>query len=371
MSGNPLHTRLCQEYGAEYPIVAFAHTKDVIAAVTNAGGIGVLGAVGLAPEEIRSAIHWIRERVGDKPFGIDLLLPASFVEGNGEDLEAQIPEGHREFVRRLQTENNIPAPKKARTPQDEGIGPEMLRKSRAQLDVVLEERVPIFASALGSPAFLLERAHQVGTKVWGLIGLPRQARREIEAGVDVVIAAGSDAGGHSGSIGTFSLVSEVVKLAEGSQTLVLAAGGVTTGRHLAAAMALGADGVWCGTIWQATNESETEMFLKEQLLRSSSEDAIQSRAMTGKPVRQIRSKWSEAWKQPGAPEPLPMPLQPMLVGDVLQSIRENHMEDWQGVASGQGVGHITTLKPARQVVSDMVEEAEDTLDRLQFDPVGV
>ena len=371
MTGNPLHTRLCEEYGAEYPIVAFAHTKDVIAAVTNAGGIGVLGALSMEPEEIRSAIHWIRERVGDKPFGIDLLLPASFVEGNAEDLEAQIPEAHREFVRRLQSENGIPDPKKPRTAQDTGIGPEMLRRSRAQLDVVLEERVPIFASALGSPAFLLERAHAVGTRVWGLIGLPRQARREIEAGVDVVIAAGSDSGGHSGSIGTFSLVPEVVKLARGSKTLVLAAGGVTTGQHLAAAIALGADGVWCGTIWQATNESETEMFLKEQLLRASGEDAVQSRATTGKPVRQIRSKWTDAWKQPGAPEPLPMPLQPMLVGNIQQSIRENKLEDWQGVASGQGVGQITSIKPARQVVSDMVEEAEDTLERMQIDPVGV
>ena len=371
MTGNPLHTRLCEEYGVEYPLVAFAHTKDVIAAVTNAGGIGVLGAVGLEPEEIRSAIHWIRDRVGDKPFGIDLLLPASFVEGNAEDLEAQIPEAHREFVRRLQHDNNIPAPKTPRDPKDAGIGPDMMRHSRAQLDVVLGERVPIFASALGSPAFLLERAHEVGTKVWGLIGLPRQARREIEAGVDVVIAAGSDSGGHSGSIGTFSLVPEVVKLAEGSKTLVLAAGGVTTGRHLAAAIALGADGVWCGTIWQATNESETEMFLKEQLLRASGEDAVQSRASTGKPVRQIRSKWTEAWKQPGAPDPLPMPLQPMLVGDIQRSIRDHKLEDWQGVASGQGVGHITSIRPARQVVSDIVEEAEDTLERMQIDPVGV
>lgn len=371
MNGNPLHTRLCEEYGVEYPIVAFAHTKDVIAAVTNAGGIGVLGALSMEPEEIRSAVHWIRERVGDKPFGVDLLLPASFVEGNIEDLEAQIPEGHREFVRRLKADNNIPDPKKERSFDAAGVGPEMLRRSRAQLDVVLEERVPIFASALGSPAFLMERAREAGTKIWGLIGLPRQARREIEAGVDVVIAAGSDSGGHSGSIGTFSLVPEVAKLAEGTHTLVLAAGGVTTGRHLAAALALGADGVWCGTIWQATNESETEMFFKEQLLRSNSEDAVQSRASTGKPVRQIRSKWSEAWRQPGAPEPLPMPLQPMLVANIQQAIKDHHLENWQGTPSGQGVGHITAIKPARQVVSDMVEEAEDTLDGLQLDPLGV
>jgi NAD(P)H-dependent flavin oxidoreductase YrpB (nitropropane dioxygenase family) len=368
MSSNPLHTRLCEQYGVEYPLVAFAHTKDVIAAVSRAGGIGVLGAAGLAPEEIRSAIRWIRERVGDRPFGVDLLLPASFVEGNAEDLEAQIPEGHREFVRQLQRDNQIPDPKQAERPVS-GIGPEMLRRARAQLDVIFEERVPIFASALGSPAFLLERGHEVGTKIWGLIGLPRQARREIEAGVDVVIAAGSDAGGHSGSIGTFSLVPEVVRLARGTQTLVLAAGGVTTGAHLAAALALGADGVWCGTIWQATNESETEPFQREQLLRASAEDAVQSRATTGKPVRQVRSKWTEAWRQPGAPEPLPMPLQGMLVGDLQRAIKEHKIEEWQGVPAGQGVGQITTVKHASQVVYDMVEDALGTLERLRVEPV--
>jgi len=369
MSGNAMQTRLCEEYGCEYPIVAFAHTKDVIAAVTNAGGIGVLGATGSTPEEIRSAVRWIRERVGDKPFGVDLLVPASFVEGSLEDLEAQIPDEHRSFVERLQREGEIPDPKTP--PPWRGIRADLLRRAHQQVEVVLEERVPIFASGLGSPAFILERAHEIGTKVWGLIGLPRQARREIEAGVDVVIAQGGDAGGHSGTIGTFSLVPEVVKLARGTQTLVLAAGGVTTGAHVAAALALGADGVWCGTIWQATNESETEMALKERILGANAEDAIQSRASTGKPVRQVRSKWTDAWKQPGAPEPLPMPLQGMLIGKVQQSIKDHNLAEWATVPAGQGVGHITQVKPARQVVADLVEEAQDTLDRLTADPVGV
>lgn len=367
MSGDPLRTRLCEEYGCEYPIVAFAHTKDVIAAVTNAGGIGVLGATSSTPEEIRSDVQWIRERVGDKPFGVDLLMPASFVEGNLEDLEAMIPETNREFVEQLQQDNSIPDPK---TPAPwRGISPDLLRRSREQLEVVLEERVPIFASGLGSPAFIIERAHEVGTKVWGLIGLTRQARREIEAGIDVVIAQGGDSGGHSGSVGTFSLVPEAVKLARGTNTLVLAAGGVTTGAHVAASLALGADGVWCGTIWQATNESETKMFLKQRLVDAVTEDAIQSRAVTGKPVRQIRSKWTDAWKQPDAPDALPMPLQGMLVAKIQQSIEDHEVEDWTGIPSGQGVGAINEIKPARQVVWDMMEEAQDAIEGLQLEPV--
>ena len=368
MKGDPLHTRLCDEYGCELPIVAFAHTKDVIAAVTNAGGIGVLGATSQTPDELRSSIRWIRERVGNKPFGIDLLVPASFIEGNPEDLEAMIPQEHRDFVQRLKVENNIPDPKE---PPSQGIDPTLLKRARQSLEVIFEERVPIFASGLGSPAFALEEAHDVGTKVWGLVGLPRQARRQIDAGVDVIIAQGYDSGGHSGTIGTFSLVPEVVEMAEGTNSIILAAGGVATGRHLAAALAMGAQGVWTGTIWLATHESETEMFLKQRLVDAHVEDAIQSRAMSGKPIRQLRSKYSDAWKQPGAPEPLPMPLQPMLVANLQAGIKEAHMEDWMTTPAGQSVLGVRSIRPASQVVLSMAELAQDCLERFEGDAVTV
>jgi NAD(P)H-dependent flavin oxidoreductase YrpB (nitropropane dioxygenase family) len=368
MSSDPLHTRLCDVYGCEVPIVAFAHTKDVIAAVTNAGGIGILGGAGRRPDELRSDIRWIKERVGGRPYGVDLLVPASFVEGNREDLEAMIPQGHRDFVAKLMTDNNIPKPSNAG--RRGGLGPDMLRLAREQLEVLFEEKVPIFASGLGSPAFVVERAHAEGMKVWGLVGLPRQARRQIEAGIDVVIAQGSDSGGHSGTVGTFTLVPEVVRMAEGTKTLVLCGGGVSSGRHLAAALAMGADGVWTGTIWLATHESETEMFLKQRLIESQAEDAIQSRATSGKPIRQLRSKWSDAWKAPGAPDPLPMPLQPMLVGEILEGIRQNRMEDWMTTPAGQSVVGIHSIRPAAEVVYSMVEEAMDQLDRLSGVPVA-
>ncbi len=370
MSANPLHSRLCEEYGCEVPVVAFAHTKDVIAAVTNAGGLGVLGAAGTTADELRSSIRWIRERVGNKTFGVDLLVPASFVEGNREDLEALIPQGHRDFVEKMQKDNSIPDPSPEGARRG-GLGPELLRHSRELLEVLFEEKIKIFASGLGSPAFVVERAHEQGMKVWGLVGLPRQARRQIEAGIDVIVAQGYDSGGHSGTIGTFTLVPEIVRMAEGTNSLVLAGGGISNGRQLAAALAMGADGIWTGTIWLATHESETEMFLKQRLIEAQAEDAIQSRATSGKPIRQLRSKWSDAWKQDGAPDPLPMPLQPMLVNNLLAGIREAKMEDWMTTPAGQSVVGIHSIRPAAEVVFSLVEEAQDQFDRLAGEPVGV
>jgi NAD(P)H-dependent flavin oxidoreductase YrpB (nitropropane dioxygenase family) len=370
MAGDPLQTRLCDEYGCEVPIVAFAHTKDVVAAVTNAGGIGILGSGGgerrrsqntppYTDENLRSDIRWIKERVGDKPFGVDMVLPASIVEGNLEELEEQIPDGHRAWVTDLMRDNNIPTPTAVRPP-NEG---ERLENSRNRLEMLFDEQVPIFASGLGSPAFILEEAHAHGTKVWGLIGLPRQAARQIESGVDVVIAQGYDSGGHSGSVGTFTLVPEVVQLAEGTHTMVLAAGGVSNGRQLAAAIVIGAVGVWTGTIWLATHESETEMFLKQRIVEARAEDPYQSRAMSGKPIRQLPSRYGDAWKQPDAPATLPMPLQGMLTRDIQAGIREGHLQDWMTTPAGQSVVGVHEIKPAAEVVYAMVEEAQEAFER--------
>ncbi len=360
MATDPLRTRLCDEYGCEVPVVAFAHTKDVIAAVTNAGGIGVLGAGSSSPDELRSDIHWLRERVGDKPFGIDLVLPASFVEGNWEELQAQIPQGHRDWLDDLMKENDIPEPKTAAASPTEW---NYLHEPRGKLDVLLEEAVPIFASGLGSPAFIMDQLHDVGTKVWSLVGLPRQAQRLVDSDMDMIIAQGTDSGGHSGQIGTFSLVPQVVDVAKQKDIPVLAAGGVGGGRHLAAAIMLGAVGTWSGTIWQATNESETEMWSKQRILDAKIEDAIHSRASSGKPIRQLRSKWNEAWKQEGAPEPLQRPLQGMLVDRFRQAVEDWGLDDWKITVGGQVVGMIDQIKPARQVVFDMVEEARDVFER--------
>jgi len=359
---DPLRTRLCEEYGCEIPLVGFAHTRDVVAAVTNAGGIGMYGVNALAPERIRADIRWIRERVGDRPFGVDFLLSASYVEGTPEDLESRIPQEHRDFVDRLMREHGIPEPK---TPGPYGVARvDLLRKARAKFDVLIEERVPIFASGMGSPAFALERLHEAGIKVWGLIGLARQAARELEQGLDLIVAQGQDSAGHTGRMGTFSLVPEVVELARPYGVPVLAAGGITHGRHIAGALALGADGAWTGTIWQATHESDTAMRKKQRLIEARGQDAWITTAYDGKRVRTLRSKFQEAWEQPDAPEPLPMPLQGMLVGKLEQAIEDHQIEEWLHVTAGQGVGWITELKPARQVVFDLADQARDALEAL-------
>ena len=318
------------------------------------------------PDRIRADIRWIRERVGDRPFGVDFLLSASYVEGTPEDLESRIPQQHRDFVDGLMREHGIPEPK---TPGPYGVARvDLLRKARAKFDVLIEERVPIFASGMGSPAFALERLHEAGIKVWGLIGLARQAARELEQGLDLIVAQGQDSGGHTGRMGTFSLVREVAELARGRDTPILAAGGVVTGEHLVAALALGADGVWCGTLWQTTHESETSMAKKQKLIAAGNQDAWVSTAIDGKRMRVVRNRMIDVFDAPDAPPPLAMPLQGMLLGKLEQAVEDHQVEDWLRIPAGQGVGFVTAMQPARQTLLGLVDEARGALERMGFEP---
>jgi NAD(P)H-dependent flavin oxidoreductase YrpB (nitropropane dioxygenase family) len=347
--------------GIEFPIIAFTHCKDVAVAVVNAGGFAVLGEAMHTPEEIAADVRWIRSRVDGKAFGIDLVLPASAPPaGTLEELAAKIPDEHREFVRGIRERHKIPDPKgPVALHRWGGLNQEM---ARAQLDVVLEERVPVFTSGLGNPAFILEAAHARGMKVFGLVGKTRQARREVEAGVDAIIAQGYDAAGHTGSLGTFSIVPEVVAVA--GDTPVIAAGGITTGRHLAAALVLGAAGVWTGTLWLACRESDEDMIIKEKLLAASADDTVYSRCVSGMPMRVLKCVWTEEWSKPDAPPVLPSPYQMLLSADYIQAANDHRRADLMFEAAGQGVSFVKTLKPARQIVLDMVEEALEAIERL-------
>jgi NAD(P)H-dependent flavin oxidoreductase YrpB (nitropropane dioxygenase family) len=273
---------------------------------------------------------------------------------------AAIPESHKKFAQSIKERHNIPDPKgPVALHQWGGLNQEMARK---QLDVVLEERVPVFTSGLGNPAFILDAAHERGIKVFGLVGKTRHAKREIEAGVDAIIAQGSDAAGHTGSIGTFSIVPEVVSIA--GDTPVIAAGGVTTGQHLAAALCLGASGIWSGTVWLASRESDEDMIIKEKLIAATAEDTDYSRSISGMPMRTLKCVWTTEWSKPEAPAPLGAPYQMLLSADYIQASNDHKREDLMTEATGQGVAFVTAMKPARQIVFDLVEEALDVFERL-------
>jgi len=361
MAKNPLHTKLCDSLGIEFPIVAFTHCKDVAAAVIHAGAFAVLGETQHKPDEIAADIEWLKEKIGDKPYGIDLVFPASVPPaGTIDELLAQIPKEQHDFVEDMKKRHKIPPPKK--TPELYDLGWMTQEVPRKQLEVALDLKVPVLASGLGNPAFVVEAAHERGMQVWGLVGKPRQAKRELEAGVDVIVAQGIDAGGHTGPIGTFSIVPQVAAIA--GDTPVIAAGGITTGRHLAGTIALGASGVWTGTLWLACRESDREMVIKEKVLAAKATDTSFSACISGFTMRTLKSEWHKEWESQEAPRPAPPPYQLLLFADVKQSAMDWNLENFMTEASGQGVDFITTMKPARQIVMDMVEEALDVFENI-------
>lgn len=361
MAKDPLRTKLCDMLGIEFPIIAFTHCKDVAVAVINAGGFAVLGEAMHTPDEIAADVKWIRERVDGKPFGIDLVVPASVPPAGAlDELMTKIPDTHRAYAQKIKEKYDVPDPKgQVALHQWGGLNQEM---ARAQLEVLLDERVPVLASGLGSPVFILEAAHERGIKVFGLIGKTRQAKRQVEAGVDAIIAQGYDAAGHTGGMGTFSIVPEVVSIA--GETPIIAAGGVTTGRHLAAALCLGAAGVWTGTLWLASRESDVDMIIKEKILAASAEDTSYSNCISGMTMRTLKCPWTEEWSKPEAPDVLPAPYQMLLSSDYIQGANDHRREDLMTEAAGQGVGFVTTMKPARQIVFDLVDEALTALEEL-------
>ena len=360
--------------GVEFPICAFSHCRDVVAAVTNAGGFGILGAVAHSPERLQNELTWIEEQTGGKPYGVDLLLPPKYVgaEQGGIDAKqarALLPEEHRTFVEDLLARYGAAAPiDKPRAPSGGlNISP---KGYEPLLDVAFAHDIRLVASALGPPpADLVERAHDQDVLVAALAGTTQHARRHAAAGVDLIVAQGTEAGGHTGEVATMVLVPEVVDAV--SPIPVLAAGGIARGRQVAAALALGAEGVWCGSVWLTTEEAETPPVVREKFLAATSSDTVRSRSMTGKPARMIRTAWTDEWERPDSPEPLGMPLQTALVAE--PQMRINRAAAHPGAKArelatyfvGQVVGSLDRVRPARSVVLDMVEEFIDTVEQLE------
>lgn len=362
----------------EFPILAFSHCRDVVAAVTNAGGLGVLGAVAHTPEQLDVDLAWIEEQVKGKPYGVDLLIPTHYVgeESGGFDtstLADLVPADHRRWLDELLERFDVPPlpPKDGDDDVREFAGMRIDPKSMAPLlDVAFGRSISLIASALGPPPpHLIERANGAGVVVAALAGATEHARRHAEAGADLIIAQGTEAGGHTGQVATMVLVPEVVDAV--APVPVLAAGGIGRGRQVAASLALGAEGVWCGSVWLTTQEAETPPAVREKYLRASSNDTVRSRSITGKPARMLRTPWSDAWEDSDGPGPLPMPLQPILVGEALRRINRVAHHPGSGAEElvtyfvGQIVGAMNEVQPAGRVVLEMVDELIDAFQRLE------
>jgi NAD(P)H-dependent flavin oxidoreductase YrpB (nitropropane dioxygenase family) len=366
-----MRTEICDRLGIEFPVFAFTHCRDVVAAVSQAGGFGVLGAVGFSAEQLEIELKWIDEHVGDHPYGVDIVIPGRY-EGQGELdeeklealLRARIPQGHRDFAAGLLLDHGVPELPGGEQPR------ELLGWTAAtagpQVETALKHaKVTMIANALGTPPpDVIQEIQASGRLIAALCGSARQALRHKEAGVDIVIAQGYEGGGHTGEVGSVVLWPEVIDAV--APTPVLAAGGIGSGRQIAAALAMGAQGAWTGSLWLTVQEAEASPAQLESYFKASSSDTVRSRSYTGKPCRMLRNDWTEAWAAADTPEPLGMPLQFMVTADAV-SRTNRYAAKAQEVAFnpvGQIVGRMNEARSSREVIQELVEEYLDAVERL-------
>lgn len=362
---------ICEQFGIDFPLFAFSHCRDVVAAVTNAGGFGVLGATAYTPEMLDQELSWIDEHVHGKPYGLDLIVPAKF-EGKGEKLTdgalaSRIPAEYRTYIDALLAEHGIEPDEAPRT------GPSMLSGNTGKdlLEVAMSHPIRLIANALGVPPdYMIEAGKENGIPVAALVGAKEHAVKQVQAGVDLIVAQGTEAGGHCGEVTTLVLVPEVIDAIE-SAVPVLAAGGIVTGRQMAGCVAMGAAGAWTGSVWLTTEEAETAPYTVQKFLQASSRDTIRSAGRTGKPARQLVSDWTQAWApNDGGQQPLPLPLQSMLAEPVIRRVDVLASQGHPGAQAlatyfvGQGVGLMNKVKPAREVVREFIEDYLAATERL-------
>ncbi|MFG2944090.1 NAD(P)H-dependent flavin oxidoreductase [Streptomyces adustus] len=360
-----MQTELSRKLGVEHAVFGFTPFPAVAAAISRAGGFGVLGAVRYtAPDDLKRDLDWIEAHVDGRPYGLDVVMPAKKVEGVTEaDVEAMIPEGHRRFVTDTLAKYGVPelAPGE---PSGWRITGWMEQVARTQLDVAFDYPIRLLANALGSPpADVVSRAHDRDVLVAALAGSARHARKHQEAGIDIVVAQGYEAGGHTGEIATMVLTPEVVEAV--APLPVLAAGGIGSGEQAAAAFALGAQGVWLGSLWLTTTEADlTSPALTRKLLAAGSGDTVRSRALTGKPARQLRTEWTDAWDAPDGPGTLPMPLQGLLVAEAVSRIQKYEIDPLLGTPVGQIVGRMNSERSVQAVLDDLTRGFERAVERI-------
>ena len=364
-----MRTPVCDQFGIEFPIFAFSHCRDVVAAVSRSGGFGVLGALAFTPEELEVELTWIDEHVEGKPYGVDLVMPANYVGKGGvqpsaDELRAMIPQEHWDYTDKILSDYGVPALPDDYDERARAAGLGVDDQATRAVEVALNHPIRLLVNALGPPPQeVVDRAHEHDVLVAALVGTKRHAEKQVEIGVDVIVAQGTEAGGHTGDISTMVLVPEVVD-AVGPDVPVLAAGGIGTGRQMAAALALGAQGAWTGSIWLTVAEADTPGEAQQNILAADSRDTVRSRAMTGKPARQLRTKWTEAWEADGAPKTLPMPLQGILYGEMARRVTRAHNRELSGFPVGQIVGRMNKIRPTQEVVFEIVEEWIATTERM-------
>lgn len=372
-----MKSALCRDLGIEFPLFAFSHCRDVVAEVTRAGGMGVLGAVGHTPETLEIDLRWIDEKVEGKPYGIDLLVPNNMEAKEGgvtaAELEARIPPEHRRHVERLLEKHGIDTAGLWQEGFANATG-ENLREAGAEalLDVAFAHPIGLVVNALGvPPPGMFARARARGIPVGALTGAREHALHHARAGVDILVVSGTEAGGHCGEVSTMVLVPEVIEaMRPYPDVRVLAAGGIATGRQMAACMAMGADGVWTGSVWLTTSEAETTPAVKEKMLAAGARDTVRSRSRTGKYTRQLRSPWTDSWQAAEAPQPLAMPLQGMVAKRALARVDRLAEAGHPGARAlatyyvGQAVGLMNTAQSTRSVVYDFMRDYAEAVERL-------
>ncbi|MFZ3562440.1 MULTISPECIES: NAD(P)H-dependent flavin oxidoreductase [unclassified Streptomyces] len=360
-----MQTELSKKLGIEHAVFGFTPFPAVAAAISRAGGFGVLGAVRYAaPDELKRDLDWLDGHADGRPYGLDVVMPAKKVEGVTEaDIEAMIPPEHRQFVQETLAKYGVPE-----LAEGEASGWRitgwMEQVARSQLDVAFDYPIKLLANALGSPpADVIARAHQHDILVAALAGSARHARKHADAGIDVVVAQGYEAGGHTGEIASMVLTPEAVEAVD--PLPVLAAGGIGSGQQVAAALALGAQGVWLGSVWLTTTEADMHSpAVTRKLLAAGSGDTVRSRALTGKPARQLRTEWTDAWDDPTGPGPLPMPLQGLLVAEAVSRIQKYEVEPLLGTPVGQIVGRMNEERSVQAVFDDLTRGFEKAIDRI-------
>ncbi|HVX55998.1 nitronate monooxygenase family protein [Nocardioides sp.] len=363
-----MRTELCEVFGIEYPIFAFTPSEHVAAAVSRAGGLGVLGCVRFNDaDELDATLAWLDENTDGRPYGVDVVMPMKIpTEGSAVDLNAMIPPEHLSFVERTLQRLGIP-------PLPEGEGRDgvlgwLHSVARSHVDVALAHRPVLIANALGSPPVdVIEKAHARGVKVAALAGAAKHALSHVRNGVDIIVAQGYEAGGHTGEVASMVLTPDIVD-AVGPDVPVLGAGGIGSGRQIAASLALGSQGVWTGSIWLGTQEYQrlnSHAGWVEAFTRATSSDTVRARIYTGKPARLLKSKWTEAWAAPDAPEPLPMPLQNLLVADAHNRINAAGDPDVVSMPVGQIVGRMNEVRPVADVMATLLSEYDEAVKRLE------